>query len=190
MKNKLFTVVYLIMLALIVPMSAQALNTTGDNSNTLRDRVKTTSDDLQNRREQFKDNLEEKREQLQEKNQEVRSHVAQVHSERLSRRFTFYYNRLSKLIEKISNRFEKMTADGKDLTQAFEKLAQAKTALEEAENLSTQSVAGFGAIEAESYQAQRDQALTARDLAQSAREKFKLVLSLIREAIQLAKTVS
>lgn len=172
-----------------LPSSAFAFGNDKWTASTLKDRVEDRRDNLEERREQFKENLNEKKEMFAEKQQEVRENVARRHSARLSRRFGFYYEKFSKLIAKVTKRFEKLSSEGKDMTAPLAKLAEAKTVLEEAKVLADKAVSGFDAINAEEYQAQRDQALAARDFAQSAREKFKSVLALIRESVKLAKAV-
>jgi len=137
--------------------------------------------------EQRQENRQENRDERQDNRQERRDDFAQRHATRLSNRFGFYYDRLSTIMSKIETRFANLSEDGKDMSAAQAKLAEAKTALSSAKSYSDQAIAGFEAIVPAEYESQRTQALAARDLANNAREQFKLAVSLMKEAVQLAK---
>lgn len=141
----------------------------------------------QENREARKAEIIENVEVRQENRQERRDDFAQRHATRLSNRFGFYYDRLSTIMSKIETRFANLSEDGKDMSAAQAKLAEAKTALSSAKSYSDQAIAGFEAIVPAEYESQRTQALAARDLANNAREQFKLAVSLMKEAVQLAK---
>ncbi len=131
--------------------------------------------------------INEKIQKGQEVRQERRANIAQNHAERLSNRFGFYSQRLVNLIVKIKSRLEAMAADGKDVTEALNKINEAQEALDNAKLLGEKAVAEFSAIDPENYESQRDQALAAKEIADQAREEFKNAVTLMRESIKLAK---
>ena len=131
--------------------------------------------------------INEKIQKGQEVRQERRANIAQNHAERLSNRFGFYSQRLVNLIVKIKSSLEAMAADGKDVTEALNKINEAQEALDNAKLLGEKAVAEFSAIDPENYESQRDQALAAKEIADQAREEFKNAVTLMRESIKLAK---
>lgn len=134
---------------------------------------------------------EEHREEVQtnisDRKAELRCQVAQVHQRRLDRRFGFYYARLSKMIDKVQGWIDRLTDDGKDLSDAQTKLDESSSKLDDAKEAADASIDGFGRIDELNCEGQRDQALEARDYAQAARSLFKEALQLMKEAFRLVK---
>jgi uncharacterized DUF497 family protein len=134
---------------------------------------------------------ERSQENVREQRQEIaRERVLQVHTQRLNQRFRLYFQRLDWLIAKVQSRIDKMAEAGYDIDAAQTKLNEASIALEDAKELSDQSLAEFGEVDPDNYPSQRAQALAARELAQSALEAYKNVQRLLVEAIQLIKASS
>lgn len=179
---------YLILLTLIslfVPTSILAeenINTTNVR-NTIRQRIETKVREV-------KTNVLERKEERVERRQERRDGSLQNHADRLSNRFSIYYERLSKIISKVEERFAVIEENGKDLTLAKEKLELAKSKLEEAKMAADEAVSLFESVEPEKYEDQKEVALKARDMANTARKLFLEVKSLINEAVRIAKGVS
>lgn len=140
---------------------------------------------IQEKTQEKKEELEQKKVEVQNRIQENRDKFFQGHAERLENRFiNTYYQRLSSIIEKTQQRFEIMTQNGKDLSMAKAKLEEAKKELETAKQLSQSTVNQFRQIKTND---QKELALQARDTAEKARNQFKNVISLIKEAVVLAK---
>lgn len=132
----------------------------------------------------------EVQEQVQDKQverEQNRAQIAEFHANRLERRFTTYYNRLNRLSEKIANRLSIMSQNGQDVSAAQTKLTEANSKLEEAKSYGNQAINQFRLIEADKYQTQRELALTARDLANQARQAFINSLKLYKEVVQLTQ---
>lgn len=138
-------------------------------------------------REEIQENREEVRELRAENRQEVRSMVAENHANRLERRFKFYYDRLSGIATRLQTRLETLKSEGKDTTNALAKLTEAKTKLESAKTLGSQSVAAFRAIDPAKFEEQKAEAKAARDLANQARVAFKEALSLFKNVLKEVK---
>ncbi len=151
-----------------------------------KEELNTARDTFKQERTESRENFKEK---VQETRQNFRDSISEKHADRLEKRFQAYYLRLSQLIEKLQARMNELKADGKDVTAAQTKLDEAKTSLQKAKELADQSVEGFNTINPEEYQAQRTQALKSRDLANQARQQFKLVLTQLKEVIRLLTNI-
>lgn len=188
MKSTLFlTVTTMIVLASSVAPIAFAHDATGEAEQRIERRQENKQQIRQESFENYQEKQMERQENKEVKQQEVREHIVRVHTERLTKRFGFYYRRLAGIISKIESRLAILVQEGKDVTLAKAKLAEAKTSLEEAKKYADQAIAAFEEIEPTEYRAENDSALAARDLAQLAREKFIATVVLIRESVQLAK---
>ncbi|MFH2019237.1 MAG: hypothetical protein ABII80_01295 [bacterium] len=132
----------------------------------------------------------EEREQERLARQEERGAMIQEHAARLTERFSLYEERLSAIYEKFSARLATMAEEGKDVGAAQAKLLEAKAVFASAKTLGEQAVAKFMAIDPASYDTQREQALAARDLADQAREQYRNSVKLMKEAVELAKSVN
>jgi len=189
-KTKLITAVSLTALVVVTAMPmvrAQEGDTYQDRVEERRDLFEENSQERQENREEIRTEVQENSQNRQDRRQERRDNVAQIHATRLTNRFGFYSQRLTNLIEKTAAKFDEMENEGKDVDAAQAKLDEAKAALDEAKSIGNQAISAFEAIEPDEYEAQRDRALEARDLAQQAREGYKTTVSLMKEAVQLAK---
>lgn len=149
----------------------------------------TYQDRAAERQALFEENSQERQDTRQERRETRRDNIAQFHATRLSNRFGFYTQRLTNLIEKTDSKLTEMAGEGKDVAAAQAKLDEAEVALNEAKSLGNRAIAAFEAIEPAEYDVQRDSALAARDLAQQARESYIKAVSLMKEAVKLAKNV-
>jgi len=132
--------------------------------------------------------------QHQQRTQERRDNIGQYYANRLTNHFDFYYQRFTNLIDKLeislNNSLSNLMFNGKDakyVIDAQAKLAEAKMALGHAQLVGYEAIMIFEAIEPTQYEAQRDQALQARDAAQQARIEYLETLSLLKQAVRLAK---
>lgn len=125
---------------------------------------------------------------LNGKKEDARAHVAAVHAKNLATRFDHYYQRLSGIIEKLELRFNKMEAEGVVLTEARQKLVQAKALLLTTRHTADQSVTSYKSVDSDVLGHQKELAHTATTLAKDARGGFMEVLGLLKEAIKLANT--
>lgn len=150
-------------------------------------RVEEAREEIQERRSDARARIEEKREEIQEKRQQVRQHVTQTHAERLQRRFSVYGDRLADIISRLEARLASMEEAGQDVSAQQARLAEAREILVEAENTTADSITTFMDVDPESYDEQREQALKARDLANSAREQYKQVHRILVEIVQSLK---
>lgn len=156
----------------------------------IRNRFEEKKEEIIEKRDGLEEKAQEKRDELQEKAQQTRAQILAKHAERLRHRFMeVYAERLGNIFEKAQRRFTIMAENGKDMTIPQAKLDEAKAKLEEATQYANSSITQFEAINADTYETQKNLALAARDTANQAREAFKATLGLLKEAIRLAKEV-
>lgn len=179
-----------IMVLMIVALSLAVVPVQAEQSNSMMEDRQEMMDERQEQREEKRVELQERMEENKEVRQEIRSNVAQVHAERLQIRFAGYYERLNKLMAKIQTRINQMSAEGKNVSTAQQKMNEAKTALTSAKTYGDQSLAKFKSIQPENYEAQRAIALEARDLAEKAREQFFQTLKLMKEVVAQLRLVT
>lgn len=174
------------------PIAFAQGNTTSyrENLDARRAKVQQNVQERQENRQEKKAEITQNVQERQENRQQRRDDIAQRHAERLGNRFGLYSQRLTTLIGKIDTKLTEMANNDKDTTLAQAKVEEARTSLSKATTLGNQAIAAFEAIEPAEYDAQREQALAARDLAQQAREQYKTTASLLREAVQLAKNAN
>ena len=123
----------------------------------------------------------------QQRAQRQGNNIGQYYANRLTNHFDFYYQRFTNLIDKLEISLNNLASNGKDVADAQAKLAEAKMALGHAQLVGYEAIMIFEAIEPTQYEAQRDQVLQARDAAQQARVEYLEVLSLLKQAVRLAK---
>lgn len=142
---------------------------------------------LKDRIQQKMDNVKSRIEGRVEKRQIRRDKRAENHANRLEERFTNYYDRLNKIIEKVQTRLTNMKSDGKDVTSAQSKLDEAKTKLESAKTLGSESVSLFNSIEADKLEEQKEVIVSARDKANESRKAYIESHKLIKESVKIAR---
>lgn len=154
-----------------------------------REQIEAYKNEMNAEKIQNREEIQVKNTERVELRQEKRSDVAEKHALRLEERFALYYQRLSDLEAKIRARLVIMTKEGKDVSASEAKLEEAKKMLEEAKMTGDQAVAGFKTINPDTYEEQRVQVMAARDLAEKAREQYKMAVKLMKEAFSLAKNI-
>lgn len=188
MKRKIFLSTGLVAILLLTHITPTFAENNGKTAEERQNALIERKEDLAQKREEKQEQLQERKDGIQQKTQETRAEILAKHAERLRHRFLeVYYDRFTKIIEKIQNRLTFMTGEGKDVAAAQAKLTEARTQLETAKSTTLAAIEQFQAVDGENYEAQKDQALKARDLAKQARDEFRGVLILIKEAVQLAK---
>lgn len=128
---------------------------------------------------------EERREEVRTQMQERRADFAQQHAERLERRFALYAEHLLNVASRIETRAQMMSKNGKNTTEALEKVTEARTYIAAAQANGEDAVSKFRSIDPADYETQREIALAARDLADSARVEFVTALDLLHDAVRI-----
>jgi len=164
----------------LVLLTPSFVNADEDNAreSTLRDRL-----------QQKMDNVKSRIEGRVEKRQIRRDKRAENHANRLEERFGNYYDRLNKIIEKVQTRLTNMKSDGKDVDTAQAKLGEAKTKLESAKALGSESVSLFNSIEADKFEEQKTIIDSAKSKADEARKSFIETHKLVKESVKLARGI-
>ncbi len=122
----------------------------------------------------------------QQQQVQARQRILTVHTERLQRRFSFYDERLTAIGEKLQIRLQEMAADGIEVDEAQATLQRAFEALDAAGQNTETAIQAFEEIDPEQYQAQRQMALAARDVALEAHNQYQQALQLMIQAAQTA----
>lgn len=142
------------------------------------------------RRQQDQEKKQERVEQIQENHQQIRANIASHHADRLERRFAFYHSRLLRLLNKISRRAQIMADDGKDTADAMQTIGQTASALDQAKDKGAEAITLFQSIDPDTYEAQKDIVLQARDLAQEARDSFFHTLQSLKQIISALRQIN
>lgn len=144
-----------------------------------RQEARVTVTELRNN--QFEQRREEVRTQMQER----RADFAQLHADRIEFRFNIYTEHLLNLANRIEVRAQMMSNNGKNTTEALEKVTEARTYIAAAQANGEDAVSKFRSIDPANYETQREIALAARDLADSARVEFVTALDLLHDAVRI-----
>ena len=129
--------------------------------------------------------------QRQENRQVRRDQVLERIAGRVEERFTRHAQRLQAWIDRASQHLDKLSAKGKDVTQARQALETARTSLANAIALGEAAVAQLRAVEPAVWSEQKPAALAAREAVKKAQVAFaqvikdmKLTLQAMRKANQ------
>lgn len=117
--------------------------------------------------------------------QERRADFAEQHAERIERRFNLYAEHLLNVASRIETRAQIMSKNGKNVSEALAKVTEARTYIDSAQVRGADAVSQFRSINPATYDAQREIALAARDLAEATREDFKTARDLLHEAVKI-----
>lgn len=169
---------FLLLVSMASPVSA-----VGENLGALRQQRQESVEARKTEVLGIKDEFVEVVQQRQINRQQLIDNLAQRHAEKLQARFGYYDQKLSSSIQKLEAKLQQMEASGRNVSAARAKLNDANQSLAQANTLATQAVSGFMAIEPGEYQLQRQQAQTARDLAQQARTSYKTTIGQLREVV-------
>lgn len=147
--------------------------------------------EFRQQRAEWKEDGKERREQVRERRLESVEARLHRHADRLDRRFTFYYSRLTLIADKIEKRLSVLSSDGKDVTDARAKLAEARSQIEAAKALGNQAVAAFSSIMVtDDRDALRAAIKSAKDIVKQTREACRSAVSLLKETVRLVRGVS
>jgi predicted nuclease with TOPRIM domain len=163
-------------------------------------RLQKVKKPMQIRRKEIRQKLQEHRKELRQKREQIKQkihqkrtktkkYILEKHAKRLSWRTNLYYRRLNHLIEKLQNRIDKLTAQNINTATAQNKLDQAQDQLDQAKALADEAVSQFKTIDPNTVDNPGDYAHAARDFARQARTSFTEVVGLLKETIQIIRTL-
>lgn len=157
-----------------------------------RETMMQIREDRMEKREEEKAIRDEKRmmikeEIIEKKDQrmEQRDTLIQNHADRLTNRFSNYVKRLDNIINKLKERLQILEDEGIDVSESLAKITEAEKAFENAKNYADEAIGIFNNPESE-----REDLLRAKELVSNSRKEFKNTLSLLKEAVRIAKSLN
>lgn len=133
------------------------------------------------KRMMIKEEITEKKDQRMEQ----RDTLIQNHADRLTNRFSNYVKRLDNIINKLKERLQILEDEGIDVSESLAKITEAEKAFENAKNYADEAIGIFNNPESE-----REDLLRAKELVSNSRKEFKNTLSLLKEAVRIAKSLN
>lgn len=141
-------------------------------------------------RETRREEIQEMRTERLEEREQIRSKVAENHANRLERRFGLYYKRLSNIVDRFQARLDYLKTQDKDVAALQARLDSIKVKLTAAKEAGDKAITAFKEIEPGTWEVQQPKLQAARDLANTARELYKEVHTLLKSALKDLKLVS
>ena len=120
-------------------------------------------------------------ESAQNQTQLMQSRASQVRS-----RYTYYENRMSSIAAKIQTRLNQLAKEGKNVSEAQQKLNMALNKIKIGMNQSQEAVSKFEQINPEQFQEQKQIAQLAQGEIQQARTAMMEAKSLMKQAVESA----
>lgn len=121
-------------------------------------------------------------EPTQNQTQLMQSRAAQVRS-----RYAYYENRMNVIAAKIQTKLNQLAKEGKNVSDAQQKLSLAMNKVKVSINQSREAVSKFEQINPEQFQEQRQMAQQAQGEIQQARTAMMEAKSLMKQAVESAK---
>lgn len=150
-----------------------------------RNAVEEKQEEAKERQESRKENREERQEQRLETRDEFLKRVA----DRVERRFKSHEQRLENWIGRATKRLTTLSAEGKNTTAAKAALDKTKLSLANATTLGEQAVTLLRSVSAESWDAQKTEALAARAAVNKAQVAFAQVVKDMQATLKELKAL-